>query len=48
MHVAEDLTRDAGATSLGLNVFAANTTAVRLYTSLGYLPTDHHFSKPLL
>ncbi|MEW1859287.1 GNAT family N-acetyltransferase [Streptomyces sp. NPDC088194] len=48
MHVAEDLTRDAGATSLGLNVFAANTTAVGLYTSLGYLPTDHHFSKPLL
>lgn len=48
MRVAEDLTRDAGATSLGLNVFAANTSAVLLYDSLGYEPTNHHFSKPLL
>jgi GNAT superfamily N-acetyltransferase len=48
MRVAEQLTRDAGASCLGLNVYAANTPAVRLYESLGYRPTDHHFSKPLL
>lgn len=48
MHVAEDLTRDGGASALALNVFAANTPAVRLYESLGYRPTDHHFGKPLL
>ncbi|MFC5149323.1 GNAT family N-acetyltransferase [Streptomyces aureoversilis] len=37
-----------GARTLGLNVFAGNTPALRLYESLGYLPTTHHLYKPLL
>ncbi|MBS2937406.1 GNAT family N-acetyltransferase [Nocardioides sp. J2M5] len=36
MHAAA---RDLGATSVGLNVFGHNTTAVRLYESLGYRVT---------
>lgn len=47
MHAAENASRDAGAATLVLNVFAANTPAVRLYESLGYRPTAHHFAKPL-
>ncbi|MFE5873402.1 GNAT family N-acetyltransferase [Streptomyces roseifaciens] len=37
-----------GARTLGLNVFAGNTPALRLYESLGYLPTAYHLYKPLL
>ncbi|TKA12435.1 GNAT family N-acetyltransferase [Actinacidiphila oryziradicis] len=37
----------AGVRTLGLNVFADNTPALRLYESLGYQATDLHFSKPL-
>ncbi|WP_335975639.1 GNAT family N-acetyltransferase [Streptomyces sp. CA2R106] len=48
MRVAEGLTREGGATTLGLNVFTANTPARRLYESLGYRTTNRHFSKPLL
>ncbi|MFE6890589.1 GNAT family N-acetyltransferase [Streptomyces sp. NPDC057694] len=38
----------AGATRIGLNVFADNTPALRLYESLGYQPTRHHLYKQLL
>lgn len=38
----------SGVTGLGLNVLTANTPARRLYESLGYRATDHHFFKPLL
>ncbi|MEU5191062.1 GNAT family N-acetyltransferase [Streptomyces klenkii] len=37
-----------GARTLGLNVFAGNTPALRLYESLGYAPTAYHLYKPLL
>ncbi len=37
-----------GARTLGLNVFAGNTPALRLYESLGYVPTAYHLYKPLL
>jgi GNAT superfamily N-acetyltransferase len=37
----------AGVGVLGLNVFADNTAALRLYESLGYRPADHHLLKPL-
>ncbi|GAA1362475.1 GNAT family N-acetyltransferase [Streptomyces beijiangensis] len=48
MLVAERDAVAAGERELGLNVFAGNTPAVRLYTSLGYEPTVHHFHKQLL
>jgi GNAT superfamily N-acetyltransferase len=48
MRVAEGLTREGGATTLGLNVFTTNAPARRLYESLGYRTTNRHFSKPLL
>ncbi|RKN12688.1 GNAT family N-acetyltransferase [Streptomyces radicis] len=44
---AERLTRAAGGRVLGLNVFAGNTPALRLYASLGYRPVEHHLYKPL-
>lgn len=47
MSLAEDLARSGGATSIGLNVFAHNTTARRLYTSLGYSPTSVQMRKDL-
>ena len=34
--------------ALGLNVFADNTPALRLYESLGYRPTRYHQYKTLL
>jgi ribosomal protein S18 acetylase RimI-like enzyme len=36
MLAAEARCRAAGVTGLGLNVFTANTVALRLYDSLGY------------
>jgi GNAT superfamily N-acetyltransferase len=48
MLAAADRTRDAGARTLQLNVFAGNTPALTLYESLGFRPIDHHFHKPLL
>ncbi|MGK5630479.1 GNAT family N-acetyltransferase [Streptomyces sp. URMC 123] len=48
MRVAEDVCRAAGAARLGLNVFADNTPALRLYESLGYEPVRHHLWKPLI
>jgi GNAT superfamily N-acetyltransferase len=47
MIAAERECAAAGVPLLGLNVFTANTPALRLYDSLGYRPTDHHFVKPL-
>ncbi|GHF39567.1 N-acetyltransferase [Streptomyces mashuensis] len=47
MRLAERECLAAGARTLGLHVFAANTPAVRLYDSLGYWPTAFHFYKPL-
>ncbi|MFF1394060.1 GNAT family N-acetyltransferase [Streptomyces sp. NPDC058287] len=48
MLLAEAESHAAGAGRLGLNVFAGNTPAVRLYESLGYRATEFHLYKPLL
>ncbi|MGI5351159.1 GNAT family N-acetyltransferase [Streptomyces sp. CA-250714] len=48
MLAAERICLDAGADRLGLNVFAENTPARRLYTSLGYHPLERFYVKPLL
>lgn len=47
MLIAENASREAGAATLVLNVFAGNTPAIRLYESLGYVATEHHFAKAL-
>ncbi|ARZ71068.1 acetyltransferase [Streptomyces albireticuli] len=48
MLLAEGQALRAGETRLGLNVFAGNTPALRLYESLGYRPTEFHLYKALL
>jgi ribosomal protein S18 acetylase RimI-like enzyme len=48
MLLAEADSIAAGATRIGLNVFAGNTAALGLYQSLGYEPTQHHLYKQLL
>lgn len=48
MLLAEAQAIGAGRRVLGLNVFAGNTPAERLYTSLGYETYLHAFQKPLL
>jgi ribosomal protein S18 acetylase RimI-like enzyme len=48
MLLAEAQTITAGRRRLGLNVFADNTPAERLYESLGYETTRYAFYKPLL
>ncbi|CAM5497667.1 GNAT family N-acetyltransferase [Streptomyces fumanus] len=48
MLVAEAQTIASGRRLLGLNVFADNTPAERLYESLGYETTRYGFYKPLL
>ncbi|MCA1219392.1 GNAT family N-acetyltransferase [Streptomyces sp. 8L] len=48
MGVAEGVALGWDATALGLHVFADNTPAVRLYTSLGYRVTVRHFVKQLI
>jgi ribosomal protein S18 acetylase RimI-like enzyme len=48
MLLAEAQTIAAGRRLLGLNVFAGNTPAERLYESLGYETTRWGFYKPLL
>jgi GNAT superfamily N-acetyltransferase len=45
MLLAEAQAADAGRTSLGLNVFAGNAPAERLYTSLGYGTEAYHLYK---
>ena len=47
MLLAEDVVREAGCTELFLNVFGFNTTAKRLYDSLGYDVVATTMSKPL-
>lgn len=46
--LAEAQALTAGRRVLGLNVFAGNTPAERLYESLGYRSTDYVLYKPLL
>ncbi|MFJ7149876.1 GNAT family N-acetyltransferase [Streptomyces sp. NPDC100445] len=48
MLLAERQAIEAGLPVLGLNVFAGNTPAERLYASLGYRPVTHSLAKPLL
>ncbi|WP_432119890.1 GNAT family N-acetyltransferase [Streptomyces sp. bgisy032] len=48
MLLAEGQTIAEGGRTLGLNVFAGNTPAERLYASLGYRTTQHALYKPLL
>ncbi|MFE2057553.1 GNAT family N-acetyltransferase [Streptomyces sp. NPDC056465] len=47
MHLAEDVTLDAGLGVLGLHVFTTNTPALRLYESLGYEVTQYNLAKAL-
>jgi ribosomal protein S18 acetylase RimI-like enzyme len=47
MVLAENLARNHGATSIGLNVFAHNTVARELYASLGYAETSVQMRKTL-
>ncbi|MEE1736815.1 GNAT family N-acetyltransferase [Streptomyces sp. BE147] len=47
MGLAEDVTRDAGLSRLGLHVFTTNTPALRLYESLGYAVTQRNLAKAL-
>jgi GNAT superfamily N-acetyltransferase len=44
---AEDLAREFGCTTLGLNVFGGNEVAISLYQSLGFRPSSLQMSKPL-
>ncbi|MEU2063510.1 GNAT family N-acetyltransferase [Streptomyces sp. NPDC013455] len=48
MLLAERQAIEAGRPVLGLNVFAGNTPAERLYASLGYETVTHFLTKPLL
>ncbi|MFJ6916721.1 GNAT family N-acetyltransferase [Streptomyces sp. NPDC101133] len=48
MLLAEAQAIAAGRPLIGLNVFAGNTPAERLYESLGYRTTRYSYSKPLL
>ncbi|MER6330355.1 GNAT family N-acetyltransferase [Streptomyces sp. NPDC001034] len=48
MLLAERQALEAGRPLLGLNVFAGNTPAERLYESLGYETVTYSLSKPLL
>jgi ribosomal protein S18 acetylase RimI-like enzyme len=48
MLLAERQATGSGRPVLGLNVFAGNTPAERLYTSLGYETVTYSLSKPLL
>ncbi|MGW2051302.1 GNAT family N-acetyltransferase [Streptomyces sp. NPDC001858] len=48
MLLAEAQTAAAGRPALGLNVFAGNTPAERLYESLGYATVGYSMYKPLL
>ncbi|MFE1952063.1 GNAT family N-acetyltransferase [Streptomyces sp. NPDC059524] len=47
MLLAEGQALAEGAARIGLNVFAGNTPALRLYESLGYRATSYHLYKPL-
>lgn len=47
MLLAEDFARSQGGTTMRLNVFGYNTSAIRLYDSLGYETTAIHEQKRL-
>ena len=47
MEAAHDLAREAGATSVELNVFAFNQSALRFYEQLGYGTVTFKMSKRL-
>ncbi|MFD7833497.1 GNAT family N-acetyltransferase, partial [Kitasatospora sp. NPDC059803] len=47
MLLAERECLAAGVRDLGLNVFAGNEVAIRLYASLGYRVTNRIYGKPL-
>jgi GNAT superfamily N-acetyltransferase len=47
LRAAEDVVRDHGVNALALNVFAANSRAVHLYTAAGYTVTTQQMHKPL-
>lgn len=48
MLAAERELVDRGVSRLGLNVFGANKTAVRLYERLGYQVIAQQMTKPLI
>jgi ribosomal protein S18 acetylase RimI-like enzyme len=48
MLLAERVAIEAAEERIGLNVFLGNTPAERLYESLGYQATTHHFFKELI
>lgn len=48
MLLAEAQAAAAGNRAIGLNVFAGNTPAERLYDSLGYTTTRYSLYKPLV
>ncbi|MEV0321344.1 GNAT family N-acetyltransferase [Streptomyces sp. NPDC050658] len=48
MLLAEAQAQEAGSSRIGLNVFAGNTPAQRLYESLGYEPITYYVYKQLL
>ena len=48
MLAAERELADRGVIRLGLNVFGANTTAIRLYERLGYQVIAQQMTKPLI
>jgi ribosomal protein S18 acetylase RimI-like enzyme len=47
LKILEQLATEAGAASIGLNVFANNAGAQALYQKLGYAPTNFNMRKPL-
>ena len=47
MEALHDAARELGATSIALNVFGQNTTAIRLYDSLGYAVTAQQMKRDL-
>ena len=47
MEALHDAARELGATSISLNVFGHNTTAIHLYDSLGYAVTAQQMKRDL-
>ncbi len=47
MEALHDAARELGATSIALNVFGHNTTAISLYDSLGYAVTAQQMKRDL-
>jgi ribosomal protein S18 acetylase RimI-like enzyme len=47
LQALESIAKDAGATSIGLNVFANNAGAKAMYQELGYVPTNVNMYKSL-